>query len=268
MFCRQCGTQLPDGVKFCQKCGAAVAAANTQAAQPVQQAYQQPVQQAYQQPAQQYYQQPAQQNVRIGEDGAIYVGEEAQKANNQYYQQSGQQGYQQYAGAPGYADPKYTQLGGWLLFFVIMMGIVVIYDIYSVITTNAELNQYSQYLAALGMGAYNTFFMVWSVFVVIECLLMVGLIVLIVMRNDIFLKYYQIVCIVNLVLGIIIMVYAGSLPNIGDSFASMTSSFIGSIGGAIAGFILMTMYYCKSVRVRTYMGSTSYIDKALIKIGV
>jgi hypothetical protein len=29
----------------------------------------------------------------------------------------------------------------------------------------------------------------------------------------------------------------------------------------------MTMYFCKSVRVRTYMGSTQYLDTALFKIG-
>ena len=186
--------------------------------------------------------------------------------------------YPQYANTPGvadhaavsqgYGDPKYKTLGGWLLFFVIIMILGVVGSIASVISTNAEWSQYSQYAASLGMGAYNTFFMVWSVLVVIECLLNVGLIALIIMRNDIFLKYYQIICIVDLVLSVIIMVYAGSLPNVGDSMTSISSSMISGILGAIVGFILMTMYYCKSVRVRTYMGSTSYIDKALIKIGV
>ena len=47
MFCTNCGTQLPDGSRFCSNCGA------PQAAAPAQPTYQQP---AYQQPV---YQQPA-----------------------------------------------------------------------------------------------------------------------------------------------------------------------------------------------------------------
>ena len=55
MFCTNCGTQLPDGSRFCSQCGAPQTAAA-----PAQGAYQQPV---YQQPAaptqQPVYQQPA-----------------------------------------------------------------------------------------------------------------------------------------------------------------------------------------------------------------
>jgi hypothetical protein len=43
---------------------------------------------------------------------------------------------------------------------------------------------------------------------------------------------------------------------------------LGTFFGLATGLILMTMYFCKSVRVRTYMGSTEYLDTALFKIGV
>lgn len=43
------------------------------------------------------------------------------------------------------------------------------------------------------------------------------------------------------------------------------SSMIGSIIGSAIGLLLLTLYYCKSVRVRTYMGNTDYMDKAIIK---
>ena len=59
MFCTNCGTQLPDGSKFCSQCGAPTNASQGAAAAPQQPAYQQPTYQqqpVYQQPA---YQQPA-----------------------------------------------------------------------------------------------------------------------------------------------------------------------------------------------------------------
>lgn len=70
MNCRNCGNQLPDGAKFCNRCGAQQDLQPTNppqrpyqqpAQQPYQQNYQPPVQpqQTYQQP-QQPYQQPAQ----------------------------------------------------------------------------------------------------------------------------------------------------------------------------------------------------------------
>ena len=53
------------------------------------------------------------------------------------------------------------------------------------------------------------------------------------------------------------------------------SGYVGvTIGSGVFGLIigivflaLFTMYFCKSQRVRTYMGSTDYIDRALFKIG-
>lgn len=42
----------------------------------------------------------------------------------------------------------------------------------------------------------------------------------------------------------------------------------GIVAGAGIGLVLMTMYFCKSERVRVYMGSTEYLDTALFKIGV
>ncbi|MCC8136180.1 MAG: zinc ribbon domain-containing protein, partial [Ruminococcus sp.] len=47
MFCKNCGNQVDDGVKFCKKCGAAMTA-DTPVAEPVQAAAPQPVQAAAQ----------------------------------------------------------------------------------------------------------------------------------------------------------------------------------------------------------------------------
>ncbi len=96
-FCNKCGTQLPDGVKFCVSCGEPVTnpsqvQVNTNERQPMTQSQnnQQPMNQGYQQPVNQGYQQPMQQGY--------------QQPVNQGYQQPMQQGYQQPVNQ-GYQQP-------------------------------------------------------------------------------------------------------------------------------------------------------------------
>lgn len=59
MFCEKCGANIPEGSKFCIKCGNPVAPEEQPVQQPVQQNFQQPYQQPEQQNFQQPYQQPA-----------------------------------------------------------------------------------------------------------------------------------------------------------------------------------------------------------------
>lgn len=264
MFCGNCGTQIADGTAFCPNCGSQLNNAQqsvpVQAYQPAQQTYQQPAeqpyQQAYQQPAEQSYQQPADQAY--------------QQPYQQAYQQPEQQTYQQqytYQNQPGqYAggvNPAYQKLGGWLLAIVVVNIISILYSISQVISVNSEWSQWGSTAASLGLGSYNTFFIVWSIVVVALALLQAVFVYFIISRNNIFLKYYQIMLIVNIVASIAITIYASTLPNYGSS-----ADMVGGIIGGVVGLVLMTMYFCKSERVRTYMGSTAYQDQALFKIGV
>ena len=167
------------------------------------------------------------------------------------------------------ANPEYKKMGGWLLFFMVINIISGVYNvIYSGIYTLATTAPYLEYISAFGGGGL-------SGIVIFSCIvaLVVGVLALVFVyfvfkKNPIFLKFYQIVQIVSIVLSIVMLI--GLNAAIGDMGMSISDTGINvapSIIGGIVGLVLMTMYYCKSVRVRTYMGSDEHIKNALFRIG-
>ena len=113
------------------------------------------------------------------------------------------------------------------------------------------------------MGTVGVIVMISSL---VSVAMSVALIVLIVQRNQSFLRIYQILAIVSIVVGVASAVVSAS--SLLSSAAVVVTSALTGIGMGVLGIVLMTMYFCKSVRVRTYMGGTEYIENALFKIGV
>ena len=93
----------------------------------------------------------------------------------------------------------------------------------------------------------------------------IAFIVLLIQRNPNFLRLYQIMSIISIVIGVVVIIAAGVLAS--DSGIVTTSTAIFTVLFAVLFLVLFTMYFCKSVRMRTYMGSTEYIDRALFKVG-
>lgn len=176
----------------------------------------------------------------------------AQPAQQQVPQQPVQQSYGQ-----ANAGQDYTVLGGWLLFFVICWGLSALVGV-------VNLMRYLSIFAMPGMGR-----IVPEAGSIIARLVSIGvsiaMVVLVVKRVPTFLRIYQILIIVNLgvelIWGIVNAVKAQTYGYV------VVGSTIGTVVGSVVGLALMTMYFCKSVRVRTYMGSTQYLDTALFKIG-
>ncbi len=152
-------------------------------------------------------------------------------------------------------NPEYKTMGGWLLFFVIL-------DILAILAAAASLASTSYALEALefvGLGGLGTMYVVESLLVIA---LSIAFVVMVFTRKPHFLLIYQIQGIVSIVITIIeICMISGSYGAAYIDTASMITSTISSI----VGLLLLTLYFCKSVRVRTYMGGTEYIDKAIIK---
>ena len=94
-------------------------------------------------------------------------------------------------------------------------------------------------------------------------------------RNRIFLCFYQLTSILMMIIVAIICIAVFAIANsvkssvglYGGSLDTYSSTLITYGVSGIVGLILMTMYFCKSERVRTYMGSTEYMEKALFRIG-
>ena len=102
MFCRNCGSNIPDNAPFCPNCGTATGAGQQQ------QQYQQPPQQQYQTPQQQY-QQYGQQNY-----------------NQQQYGQQYQQQYQQ-----PYGPARKLNTSRGLLKFILLS--IITFGIYAIV---------------------------------------------------------------------------------------------------------------------------------------
>ncbi len=168
-----------------------------------------------------------------------------------------QQGTQQ----PAYTQPdvatmsqnqQYTTMGGWLLFFMII-------NILGIICLVLELVVYSSsfaYLSYFGMGGIAALAVID---LVVPAILMTVQVVFTFSKKPQFLLVYQLGSLISLVLSIIFIIFVAGLQIIN------ISSMIPDVIGSAVGLILMTLYYCKSVRVQTYMGNTDYIDKAIIK---
>ena len=234
-FCSNCGAKLEEGARFCPECGTSVEAA-PKAGTPVTPASAespQPTPQPAPQPTPQQVQQPApQQAPRPVPQSNVQV-EDTQ---------------------------KYKTLGGWLLFFLICWGI-------SALRALLDLVQYLRMIAYFGIGYVQPAF--GSILVdLVSIGLSVIMIVLIVQRHPKFLRIYQILTIANAALSLFVTVPMAINLRATNAAPVLAIGILGTFFGLATGLILMTMYFCKSVRVRTYMGGTEYQQKALFRIGV
>lgn len=235
-FCSNCGARLEEGARFCPECGTSVEVtpkagtpAGAESPQPSPQQVQQPAPQPTPQQAQQPASQPAPRPVP---QSNVQVDD----------------------------TQKYKTLGGWLLFFLICWGI-------SALRALLDLVQYLRMIAYFGIGYVQPAF--GSILVdLVSIGLSVIMIVLIVQRHPKFLRIYQILTIVNIALSLFVIVPLAFTMGSTNAAPVLAAGFAGTVLGGVVGLVLMTMYFCKSVRVRTYMGSAEYLDNALFKISV
>ena len=79
-------------------------------------------------------------------------------------------------------------------------------------------------------------------------------------RKSTFLLFHQL----SLCAAVFYTICVGIIPNVMlEMFDADFSSNIGMLVGSIIGFFVFALYMSKSIRVRTYMGSDEYMDKAL-----
>ncbi len=157
---------------------------------------------------------------------------------------------------PGY-DPltaqveKYRTLGGWLLFFVICMilsAITFVGTAISSVSGAIALSGSSYYLPG-----YETSMWILAAESIVGAVLETVTAYFVIKRDSRFLFFDQLNRIISLVLTIIV------------AFLGSNGEVIGTLVSAVLGFFLMTLYYQRSVRVRTYMGSDEYLQRAIFK---
>lgn len=171
------------------------------------------------------------------------------------------------AGAPvppgtpvGSVGPDYRTIGGWLLVFLICYVVGGIYDIVNAI-------RYFDYARALGfvlnlsgLGWVTTCLVVVAIVTIVCAIVTFIFCYMAYQRNPAFLKVFEIY---NIVLIIAMLVLASIYAVAGLDSLSLWASAIGSI----VGFLLMVLYFSKSVRVQTYLGSDDYKREAPFTLG-
>lgn len=153
-------------------------------------------------------------------------------------------------------NSNYQQLGGWLLFFVVCWAL-------------GALSGLSTLAAGIRtLFSFSPGFILSALFTIVEGLLTVGigalLVVLVIQRNPLFLRVYQFLSIAEVAVGVVSRLLSRlfAMSQFGVGFISIG----GGIVGGIIGLCLMTLYFCRSKRVRAYMGSTEYLDQAIFRL--
>ena len=169
-----------------------------------------------------------------------------------------------------YDNPAYMQIGGWLLVFVIGGIITTVYNINLAINTirdNTEMLNDAFFDAVLPddwKTAINLE-IIASFIIFLAAVFQIIFVVQVFQRKKAFLLFEQLTFITLLFSGII-MIVALNMIGFSEFEENEVSQTIGGTIGYIAGLFLYTLYYSRSVRVRTYMGNDEYLDRALFTL--
>lgn len=227
MICKKCGISLMENVRFCPNCG-----------EPCNMTFEEKTD------AQILQQVPAN-DPAYGQtappNNPVYG--QATPTNNQAY------GYQQNGGYARSVHPYHT-LGGFLKFLVVMYSWV-----------GPILNGLVAAFSVIGMMRYMSYGLsgLWW----IKNLIQLGLYIVSIWllrrigtqiknREPEFLNSYQIFTIV---------VLSGTL--LAGLLGGNIASVLGSLIGTAIGYAVWNIYFVKSVRVRTYMGSDEYLRRSM-----
>jgi len=159
------------------------------------------------------------------------------------------------------SNHRYQKLGGWMLFFVIAIIIVATFVILRPFATTYMHIMHSTIFDSI--DEFIFLFILLYIPEVIAAIIAMICVAQIFKRKEKFLKYLQLSQFINILARVIarialIVEFPGILTN-------RIIDLVITIGVLTAICALTTLYFCKSVRVRAYMGSDDYIAKAIFR---
>ncbi len=165
--------------------------------------------------------------------------------------------------------PEYKKLGGWLMFFFVYWVLASVGSILCGIRYCAESASYFSQGSVPGYSPYTLLGVIVlsaGVLFCINALINILLCINIKKKNPKFLKTFQLLYLIFIAL-LLVWSIAGQvlLSPYGTVGSALTPSSILSFGGGLLYMILISVYFCKSERVRTYMGDDEYIKCALMR---
>ncbi len=157
-------------------------------------------------------------------------------------------------------NPQYQTMGGWLLFFVIVMLIGGVTSIVSGIEVFSLAGALSYMLGMIGEGWMTGILYVVSIGVIFCAIFVFYIVYLVFQRQSSFLRMYQLYSFIIIAMNAIIaIIYSQAGLNSAELWSNLVT--------AVVELLLMTLYYSRSVRVRTYMGSDEYMRQAFFSFG-
>jgi len=175
---------------------------------------------------------------------------------------------QQYPPQAPRGTHDYHKLGGWLMFIVIASIIGALYSAYGLIGSVNDLGELRELNQFFGIDApigALTFALVLSV---VSLVASVVFVIFLVQRNPNCVLIYHISVATDLIAAVIVIISFGSFFNSlgpimpASEITEFYATAIGAIVGAVIALIIWTVYFTKSVRMRTYMGSDEYLRKS------
>lgn len=275
MFCKNCGTQLGDDVRFCHTCGMMVQTS----AQPIntnpyqtQFTQQQSYSNAYQEPLREKH---TQSNVYQNTFAQQYA------TTNTYQEPSiSRTANQQAVGNPAYQTQyssgthEYQSLGGYLKVITIggyVSGALCLIQIISMIVATISfmkvfkwLNEYNKGFVPFEFYSFSFIFLL----LIVGAYMSFGISNRIKRKDPTFLRFLQLTSIISLIAGLvgltIQLVWSKSFDEYGlIDYSSQIVNIIRIVISWIVMMIFTSVYFGKSVRVRTYMGSDEYLRRSL-----
>ncbi len=161
---------------------------------------------------------------------------------------------------PPVANPQYRTMGGWFLFFLICYVIDAIYYVINGFQSFGYANQLGYLASLVGMGWVPTILYIVAVVMILCGVLIFYFCYLAFSKQPGFLKIYQTTCIILIVTQVVLAIVYGTMQ-------LPSAELWGGAVGSVIGMLLMTYYYCKSVRVQTYMGTNDYKRQAIFTLG-
>lgn len=227
MFCRSCGNELLDGAAFCPRCGRKVNA-------------------------------PERGSVNIANtltaDSPTMAAQVPGSASEKLVGSAAASVGVPATGVGQSSNHPYKKLGGFLAFIVygnyVAAALMAIYPIVAIVQLFALSSQYGSYGSAVVGAAIVPLIILLVVYVALAIFLCWWATQL-KNRNPAFLKIYHYFGCIALVIEFVVLIATGNA----------VSGFLYLILGAL-GLLLWTLYYMKSVRVRTYFGTDEYLRQS------
>ncbi len=156
-------------------------------------------------------------------------------------------------------------MGGWLLVFVVIMLIDVVYSIITSIGGIGDVASVADYSYLLPDGFIGLAYFMY-IFALLAAVAEAWIVYMIFKRDAKFLRIYQLLkIIVPVVLIICTIAFAVMFDGYPVDMGDLVGSTVGSVIASIVGLVLVTLYFCRSERVKVYMGNTEYADHALFR---